>query len=129
MNQLDIYNTLSYVRGINQKDDQDLPQIPPLNGIVGIEYFPLEWMSVDFTSIIFAEQNKVAPGEITTPGYVTYNLKVNFINLCLGSIKASFSVGLENLFDKGYRNHLSTNRGSITTEPGRNIFMRANLAF
>ena len=55
--------------------------------------------------------------------------KLNFINLTLGNIKAGFSVGIENLFDKEYRNHLSTNRGSITTEPGRNFFLRANLAF
>jgi hemoglobin/transferrin/lactoferrin receptor protein len=129
MNQLNIYNTLSYVRGLNQKDDQDLPQISPLNSIIGIEYFPFEWMSADLSSIIFAEQNKVAPGEKTTPGYATFNFKLNFINLSLGSTKAGFSAGVENMFDKEYRNHLSTNRGSITTEPGRNYFLRANLAF
>ena len=129
MNQINIYNTLSYVRGLNQKDDQDLPQISPLNSIIGIEYFPLEWMSADFSSIIFAEQNKVAPGEKITPGYATFNFKLNFINLNLGSTKAGLSAGVENMFDKEYRNHLSTNRGSITTEPGRNFFFRANLAF
>ena len=129
MNQINIYNTLSYVRGLNQKDDQDLPQISPLNSIIGIEYFPLEWMSADFSSIIFAEQNKVAPGEKTTAGYATFNFKLNFINLNLGSTKAGLSAGVENMFDKEYRNHLSTNRGSITTEPGRNFFLRANLAF
>lgn len=129
MNQLSVYNTLSYVRGLNQKDDQDLPQISPLNGIIGIEYFPLDWMSADISAILFAEQNKVAPGEKTTPGYATFNFKLNFVNLTLANIKAGFSVGLENILDKEYRNHLSTNRGSITTEPGRNIFIRANLAF
>ena len=125
MNQINIYNTLSYVRGLNQKDDQDLPQISPLNSIIGIEYFPLEWMSADFSSIIFAEQNKVAPGEKTTAGYATFNFKLNFINLNLGSTKAGFSAGVENMFDKEYRNHLSTNRGSITTEPGRNFFFKS----
>ena len=129
MNQINIYNTLSYVRGLNQKDDQDLPQISPLNSIIGIEYFPFEWMSADFSSIIFAEQNKVVPGEKTTPGYATFNFKLNFINLFLGSTKVGFSAGIENMFDKEYRNHLSTNRGSITTEPGRNFFLRANLTF
>ncbi|RPI60311.1 MAG: TonB-dependent receptor, partial [Ignavibacteriales bacterium] len=118
MNQLSVYNTLSYVRGLNQKDDQDLPQISPINGIVGIEYFPLDWMSFDISAILFAEQNKVAPGEKTTPGYATFNFKLNFVNLTLANIKVGFSVGLENILDKEYRNHLSTNRGSITTEPG-----------
>ncbi|MEO8232182.1 MAG: TonB-dependent receptor [Ignavibacteriota bacterium] len=129
LNQINIYNTLSYVHGLNKKDDQDLPQISPLNSIVGIEYFPLDWMSADVSAIIFAEQNKVAPGEISTPGYATFNFKLNFVNLNLGSIKAGVSIGLENILDKEYRNHLSTNRGLIISEPGRNIFVRANIAF
>jgi len=129
ISQLNIYNTLSYVRGLNQKDDQDLPQISPLNSILGFEYAPFDWMNIGFASILFAEQNKVAPGEKTTPGYVAFNFKVNFINLNLANIKASFSTGIENILDKEYRNHLSTNRGSIMTEPGRNYFIRANLAF
>jgi hemoglobin/transferrin/lactoferrin receptor protein len=128
-NQLSIYNTLSYVSGLNQKDDQYLLQISPLNGLLGIEYFPLEWMSADVSEIIFSAQENVAPGEKTTPGYAIFNFKLNFINLTFGSIKTGFSLGIENLLDKEYRNHLSTNRGSITTEPGRNIFIRANLAF
>ena len=129
LNQFSIYNTLSYVRGLNKKDDQDLPQIAPLNSIVGIEYFPLNWMSADLSAIIFAEQNKIAPGEITTSGYTTFNFKLNFVNLNLGSFKAVVSVGLENILDQEYRNHLSTNRGLIISEPGRNIFARANIAF
>lgn len=128
-NQLSIYNTLSYVSGLNQKDDQYLLQISPLNGLLGIEYFPLEWMSADVSEIIFSAQENVAPGEKTAPGYAIFNFKLNFINLTFGSIKTGFSLGIENLLDKEYRNHLSTNRGSITTEPGRNIFIRANLAF
>lgn len=129
LNQFSIYNTLSYVRGLNKKDDQDLSQISPLNSILGIEYFPIDWMSADVSAIIFADQNKVAPGEITTSGYATFNFKLNFINLNLGSFKTGVSIGLENIFDKEYRNHLSTNRGFIISEPGRNIFVRANIAF
>lgn len=126
---LNIYNNLAYIRGLNQKEDQDLPQIPPLNGIIGIEYFPFNWMSADASAILFAVQNKVAPDEMTTPGYATFSFKLNFINLNLSGIKAGFSTGVENILDKGYRDHLSTNRGSITMEPGRNFFIRANLAF
>ena len=129
LNRVNVYSTLSYVRGLNQKDDQDLPQISPLNGIIGIEYFPREWISVDFSSILFAEQNKIAPGEKITPGYVTFDFKLNFINLNLVSMKVGLSMGIENILDKGYQNHLSTNRGSITIEPGRNFFLRANLTF
>ncbi len=123
------YNTLSYVRGLDNKDDQDLAQIPPLNSIAGIEYFLFDWMSADLSAEIFAEQNKVAPGELTTHGYTIFNFKINLIDLRLGYFKFGVSVGLENVFNKEYRNHLSTNRGLIVSEPGRNIFIRANVAF
>jgi outer membrane receptor protein involved in Fe transport len=36
---------------------------------------------------------------------------------------------VENIFDKAYRNHLSTTRGSITIEPGRNIFLKLAVDF
>jgi hemoglobin/transferrin/lactoferrin receptor protein len=129
LNQINIYSTLSYVRGLNQKDDQDLPQISPLNGVIGLEYFPTYWVSADISSILFTEQNNVAPGEMTTPGYATFNFSLNFINLNFLSTKVGLSMGIENILDKDYRNHLSTTRGSITTEPGRNYYLRVNLAF
>jgi hemoglobin/transferrin/lactoferrin receptor protein len=129
MNQLSAYNTLSYVRGLNQMDDQDLPQISPLNGIVGIEYSPFDWMITDFYSIFFSDQNKVAADEKTTAGYATFNFKLSITNLKFAGIRPGISIGLENIFDKEYRNHLSTNRGFIVSEPGRNIFIRVNLAF
>jgi hemoglobin/transferrin/lactoferrin receptor protein len=129
MNQLSVYNTLSYVRGLNQMDDQNLPQISPLNGIIGFEYSPFDWMTTDMYAILFSDQNKVAPDEKTTAGYATFNFKLSIINLNLGGIRPGISIGLENIFDKEYRNHLSTNRGFIVSEPGRNIFIRVNLAF
>ncbi|MBK7629954.1 MAG: TonB-dependent receptor [Ignavibacteriales bacterium] len=129
LNKFNFYNTLSYVRGLNKKDDQDLPQISPLNSILGFEYSPFNCLNVDLYAALFAEQNKVAPGEIATPGYATFNLKLNFASIELGNIKTGVVVGVENIFDKEYRNHLSTNRGLIVSEPGRNIFVRVNLTF
>ena len=129
LEQFSIYNTLSFVRGLNKKDDQDLPQISPLNGVIGLKYYPLNWLSADFSTVFFTEQNKVAPGEIKTPGYVTFNFQLNFVSLIYNDIQTAFSLGIENIIDKNYRNHLSTNRGFIISEPGRNIFIRANVEF
>jgi outer membrane receptor protein involved in Fe transport len=39
------------------------------------------------------------------------------------------SAGMENILNKNYRNHLSTARGSITAEPGRNIYLKLTLNF
>jgi outer membrane receptor protein involved in Fe transport len=37
--------------------------------------------------------------------------------------------GVENIFDKAYREHLSSTRGLIKLEPGRNIFLKLVLDF
>ena len=86
-------------------------------------------MITDFYSIFFSDQVKVAPDEKTTAGYATFNLKLSIVNLNIAGVRSGISIGFENIFDKEYRNHLSTNRGFILSEPGRNIFIRVNLAF
>jgi len=47
----------------------------------------------------------------------------------LGFASLRLFAGVDNLTNASYTNHLSTNRGSISVEPGRNIFVRASLAF
>ena len=129
IDKLSVYNNLAYVRGIDQKDDLDLPQIPPLNTVLGLEFSPVDWISADISAIIFDKQNKIAIGEIETPGYVTINLRFYFSNIRFGNFKFGLSAGIENILDKEYRNHLSTNRGLIIDEPGRNIFIKTDFAF
>ena len=57
------------------------------------------------------------------------------LNLTLPKHKYSRTVdlqlftGVENIFDRAYRNHLSTNRGLIALEPGRNIFAKIKLSW
>ncbi len=128
LNQLSIYHNLSYVRGINQKDDSNLPQIPPLNGIIGFEYRPFDWLNTNFTAIVFDAQNNVTEGEKVTPGYATFNLNIDFSNIRIENIIFGVSTGIENILDKEYRNHLSTNRGLVISEPGRNFYIKTNIA-
>jgi hemoglobin/transferrin/lactoferrin receptor protein len=129
LKKFNFYNTLSYVRGLNQKDDENLPQIPPLNTLVGLKYLILDWLQVDLSAYLFADQDKVAEGEIETPGYAYYILKLDFLNLNIDRVHFNFTAGIENIFDKEYRNHLSTNRGLIVAEPGRNFFLKTNISF
>ncbi len=126
---INFYNTISYVSGINQNDNSSLPQIPPLNGIFGIKFIPCNLFSCDLSALIFDVQNKVAKGEKTTPGYAYFNFSINISNIKSEMFQANINVGVENLFNKEYRNHLSTNRGLIIWEPGRNLFTRINFAF
>jgi hemoglobin/transferrin/lactoferrin receptor protein len=123
------YTTASYVKGDDITADGNLPEIPPLNGRVGFKFGLLDYLQTDISSTLFAEQNDVAEGEITTPGYAVFNLLLNTLPIKFSNISFRIYSGVENIFDKGYRNHLSTTRGSITIEPGRNIFLKLAVDF
>jgi hemoglobin/transferrin/lactoferrin receptor protein len=116
--------TASYVKGDDVTANGDLPEIPPLNGSAGIKFKLLDKLSADFTSVIYASQNNVAAGEMTTPGYAYFNLYLETGSFSLSPLDFRIAAGVENIFDKEYRNHLSTTRGYLTTEPGRNIFIK-----
>ncbi|PKL89671.1 MAG: hypothetical protein CVV23_04160 [Ignavibacteriae bacterium HGW-Ignavibacteriae-2] len=124
-----LYGNVSYVRGKDIHNNSDLPQISPFNGILGIKTKIINWMEIDFTSVLFDSQNKVADGEITTPGYVYFNLYCNTEKVNLANTLIRFSFGVENLLNKEYRNHLSTSRGLIRSEAGRNIYVKINLTW
>ena len=123
------YTTASYVKGDDITADGNLPEIPPLNGRVGFKFGFLDYLHTDISSTLFAEQNNVAEDELTTPGYAVFNLLLNTVPIIFSNISFRIYSGVENIFDKGYRNHLSTTRGSITIEPGRNIFLKLAVDF
>jgi hemoglobin/transferrin/lactoferrin receptor protein len=123
------YTRVSFVRGRNVEENLDLPQIPPLNGSLGIKTSLTEYLNIDFSASAFASQNKVAPGEIFTPGYVYFDLYLSSKEFNIKGITYQLFGGVENLTNKAYRNHLATNRGSVTVEPGRNIFIKASIGF
>ncbi|HSW54379.1 MAG TPA: TonB-dependent receptor [Ignavibacteriaceae bacterium] len=123
------YTTASYVKGDDITADGNLPEIPPLNGRVGFKFGFLNYFQTDISSTLFAEQNNVAEDELTTPGYAVFNLLLNTVPIIFSNFSFRIYSGVENIFDKGYRNHLSTTRGSITIEPGRNIFLKLAVDF
>jgi hemoglobin/transferrin/lactoferrin receptor protein len=118
------YFTASFVKGDDISEDTNLPQIPPLNGTLGLKLSIVKNLSADFSTAIFAPQNDVSTGEISTPGYAVFNASLNFKNINFSSVRMQFFAGVENIFDKAYRNHLSTTRGGIKWEPGRNFYIR-----
>jgi len=124
-----IYAKASFVRGKDTKNDENLPLIPPLNGILGIKYQIPGIASVDFSANLHDDQNKVAEGEQETPGYAVYNLVLSSSEFNLNMPRIKFTAGIKNIFDRAYKNHLSTNRGIINIEPGRNYFIKTKITF
>jgi hemoglobin/transferrin/lactoferrin receptor protein len=119
----------SYVRGKDPGSETDLPRIPPLNGRVGLRYTLPKYGSAELTMVSAARQEKIAAGEKATGGFTRFDLALSSARIHLGETRLQLFAGVDNLTGQSYTNHLATNRGGISVEPGRNIYLRLNLAF
>lgn len=117
---LGLRGTLSYVRGENQDNGDNLYRIAPLRGDVNLDYRTGAWKHTVEWRLV-ARQDKVAAynGETPTGGYGLVNLRTRWQ---LGKA-ASLSAGVENLFDKYYADHL----GGINRVSGGNVAVGAHI--
>ena len=129
MNKVICFASASFVRGEDTENKTDLPQIPPFNGRVGIRSSLLKYFSFELASTFFASQNRSSFGEKTTASYILFNMYLSSMMFDFNFMTLKLFSGIENIFDKQYRNHLATNRGHILIEPGRNFFIRTNFTF
>ena len=124
-----LFGTGTYVRGKETEARVNLPQIPPLSGRLGMRYTYNKIGSAEVTIVGATKQDKIAEGETETDGFTRIDLALSSTAINLGSTKLHIFAGIDNITDRSYTSHLSTNRGSISLEPGRNIYLRVNLAF
>ncbi|HEY2711023.1 MAG TPA: TonB-dependent receptor [Chthoniobacterales bacterium] len=126
---------LSYVRGIDRDNDDNLYRIAPLHGTVSLEQHWLGWRSAVELAWA-APQHEVATfnDELPSSGYAVLNLRAGY------SFADHFDVDLvlDNLFDRRYAEHLSgINQvldsdvpvGARIPEPGRFVAVSARYHF
>ncbi|MCU0771848.1 MAG: TonB-dependent receptor [Verrucomicrobia bacterium] len=95
--------TLSYVRGINRDNDDNLYRIAPLHGLVALDHLLGAWKSAVEVALVNSQDEVSAyNNEPTTPGYVLLNLRTGYTFWN----RLSLEVGLENLTDEYYADHL-----------------------
>jgi len=116
-----------YARDMDSGDA--LPLIPPFNGNLFAGYRIEKAGQVTVKSEFAADQNRIADGERATPGYAIYHAYVQTVPLELGSVSLRWYAGVENMTDRAWRNHLTSNRGTVDVEPGRNFFIRLRIDF
>jgi len=123
---LALHASLALVRGARDRApeigvvDRDLPEMPPLSGRLALRWEPGRWYA-ELEGVAAAEQSRVDAGlqESPTPAWEVANLRAG---IELG--RWGLTGGLENLFDRAYREHLSYQRdpfrsGVAVPEPGR----------
>jgi hemoglobin/transferrin/lactoferrin receptor protein len=118
-----IYLNASYTAGKDIINDLYLPHIPPFNGLLGIKLNYSDFR-FDLTATFFTTQKKIAEGETATPGYIYFDLFAQAPSINLGPADLNIICGVQNITNRSYRNHLSTNRGFIREEPGRNFYLK-----
>lgn len=127
---VDLKLAASYVRGKETENDTDLPLIPPFSGRFGISYTYPSLLTAEISVTAAAKQKKIANGEIPTDGYARLDFSINSKRFNLwNACGLQLFAGVENITDKAYTNHLSTNRGSVSVEPGRNVYAKLSLSF
>ncbi len=113
-----VLGVLSYVKGDLVEKGTPLPQIPPLNGRVGLSY-----ESGSFSvqgGIRFADsQERVGEFETPTAGYVVLDLSAQYYFQALNFLH-TLTFSIENATNTEYRQHLNRVK-DIMPEPGRNI--------
>ncbi|MCE1188829.1 MAG: TonB-dependent receptor [Ignavibacteria bacterium] len=122
-----VYANAAYTRGEDTKNHAALGQIAPCNGEIGAKYNVSNTATVDLAMVFFSTQNNYAADEARTPGYTLYNLYASSRELDFMALHVKLSAGFENIFNKSYRNHFSTYRSAIKSEPGRNAFVKIEI--
>jgi iron complex outermembrane receptor protein len=132
--------SLAYVRGTNKTDAVPLAQMPPLEWRLSLVYTRRAW-SVGGLIRAVAAQNRVAvnQGNIVgqdigpSAGFAVVSLNAAWQFVRHGRI----SVGLDNLFDRTYAEHISRAGSAVegytqtmqVNEPGRTLWTKLDLTF
>jgi TonB-dependent heme/hemoglobin receptor len=115
------YGSMAYIRGKDTQANQDLPEIPPMNGRLGLKAWIGSMVRLDASLTLHAAQNRVAEGETATEGFHVFDLYMTSRMIQWAGIRGKLILGVENLTNEAYRYHLSTYRGLIRLEPGRSF--------
>ncbi|MDX2367446.1 MAG: TonB-dependent receptor, partial [Colwellia sp.] len=101
--QIELSTIISYVQGERRDIDDNLYRIAPLNGQINLRYNAEDWM-VKTSLVMSAKQSDVSStnDEQKTSGYGVVNIDAQyFVNNDL-----AIRLGVDNILDKNYQNHL-----------------------
>jgi len=119
---LSLFMNNAYVHGEDVNTDKPLPKMPPLTSLLGLRYEghkSVFWFELN--SKIVDTQNQVVENEKETGGYTLFNFSsgVNIQKIVALPYPVFLTLNVHNIFDKSYRDHLS----SVTwwDAPGRNV--------
>ena len=133
-------SSLAYAWGKNTSDDEALPQIPPLEGRLGLSYVQEKW-SIGGLLRLVASQPRIAEnkGNVVgkdfdkSSGFGVFSMNSSYKI----SENVSLTGGVDNLFNKDYYEHLNRDGDAgfgfpahyQVREPGRTFWAKADFKF
>ncbi|MCB1720561.1 MAG: TonB-dependent receptor [Rhodospirillales bacterium] len=128
----------TYTFGADIDAGRALPQIPPLQGTVGVTWKALDYLEVGGAARWALEQTRVDTNPLTatgrdvdkTNGHAVFDLEGTLTEF----EPASLNFGVKNIFDSTYTNHLNRSNISDPTEvqvnePGRSFYVQLRVPF
>ncbi|MDD4873023.1 MAG: TonB-dependent receptor [Kiritimatiellae bacterium] len=123
-----VYGNICYIVGEDTGSNEYLPGIAPINGLTGIYYGTGTGPWARIETLFAAKQDKVPDNVNKSAGWATVDARIGW-NFKGQMVDQSIYVGVNNLFDKNYRNYLTTYRGNEFNEPGRSVFAGYEIMF
>ncbi len=138
--QIKVISTISHVRGKDETNNRSLPQLPPLEGKVGVSFDNKKW-SAGALARFAASQNRyvanygnIAGYDLSSPagGFAVYSLNAGYVI----DKKTKINLGVDNIFDKTYAESISRSGSNAmgnpattrVNEPGRTAWLKATIA-
>jgi iron complex outermembrane receptor protein len=123
---------IDFVRAENKATNNPLPFIPPSKIVLGIRLQKenlgnLSRAYIGFKTKIVSNQERIDPLEIRTGGYTLYDFSSGFEVVSQENI-ITVDVGIENIFNKAYVNHLSRYK-LYALNSGRNFTLKISIPF
>ena len=138
--QVKVISAVSHVRGKDETNNRSLPQLPPLEGRLGVSYDDKKW-SAGALARFAASQNRyvanygnIAGYDLSSPtgGFAVYSLNAGYVV----NKKTKVNLGIDNIFDKTYAESISRSGSNAmgnpattrVNEPGRTAWLKATIA-
>ncbi len=121
----EVVSTFRYTL-VNDNNNQPLPFVSPFKNITSIRYQPAKF-SFQLETETALRQNRVSIkyAEDITPGYFLLHTRLGYYATLFKNYTV-LQLGVENLFDKNYHEHLDWKN---IARPGRNIYVQLKINF
>jgi len=123
---LNVFTNASYTQAKDIETKIFLPLIPPMSGLISVNYQFVNKAKAEVSAKWAARQAEVASSETATNGHVTLNINAQSYKIELIKSYLQFFAGIDNILNTAYYNHLTSVRmgGKMYMEPGRNIYFK-----